>query len=255
MALTDNIIGCWSPSVRGGDGAILPDLSGRNNHGTLNGMSGTDLQSASVYGRSGRVLNGDATNNRVATALRLPTSSMTYGGWVICRALGGLGSNRPFGEADSAAGITGSSLLLTTSGPYVALRGSGASDISPSFPLVNNRWYLFVIVLGRQAEIWVDGRLVGSNTSTAITSRNVGFQILVDDIVNPTNGINGLVGEVCVWNRALTQSEVLEWFRRGNGAIGQTLTGRTRRRTYGFVAAGFKPYWARRQRQIIGGGT
>ena len=255
MSLTDGIIGCWSPSVRG-SGYLLPDLSGTGNHGTLNGMSETDWQSATVYGRSGRVLNGDATNNRVATALRLPTSNMTYGGWVLCRALlGGPQRNRPFGEADSQSGVSGSSLLLATSGPYVVFRGSSAGDINASFPLVNNRWYLFVVVLGRQGEIWVDGRLAGTAAGTTIVSRNVGFQIVVDDIVNPLNGINGLVGEVCVWNRALAQPEVLEWFRRGNGAIGQQLTGQTRRRVYGFVPAGFRAYWARRQHQIIGGGV
>ena len=181
---------------------------------------------------------------------------MSYGGWVLGRNLtAAIARDRPFGEADSGSGGTGSSLLLRTTGPYVVMRGGTGTDINASSTVSNDLWYLFVVTLGARPEVYQNGALVGSSTGTTLGSRNVGFQIMVDDIVNPTNGINGLVGEVCVWNRALTQPEVLEWFRRGNGAIGRQLTGQTRRRTYGFVAAGFKPYWARRQNQIIGGGV
>ena len=66
---------------------------------------------------------------------------------------------------------------------------------------------------------------------------------------------NALVGEVTIYQRALTQPEIYEVFRSGNGAIGRQLTGQTRRRVYGFVPAAFRAYWARRQNQIVGGGV
>lgn len=252
MALRDNVIGCWTPTVKA-TGFTLPDYSVRCNHGTLNGIDVSDWRAASFPGQSGFAVNGDATNNRIGTALRLPTSNMTYGGWVLGRNLTtSISGNRPFGEADSAFGANGSSLLLRTTGPFVVLRGGTASDVNASSTVSNNVWYLFVVVLGSRPEVWQNGVLVGSSTGTTIASRSVGFQILVDDTANLTNGINGLVGEVAVWNRALTAAEIQQWYVRGNGAVYRALT--TRRLTYGFVAAGFKPYWSRQRTQLIGGG-
>jgi hypothetical protein len=51
-----------------------------------------------------------------------------------------------------------------------------------------------------------------------------------------------------LYSRALTGAEVRELYRQGNGAIGRALTGQTRRRTYGFVAA----TGARRRRILCG---
>jgi hypothetical protein len=103
--------------------------------------------------------------------------------------------------------------------------------------------------------LYKNGVLLASATGTTIASYNQGFRILNDDSASPTFGVNGLVGEVCVWNRPLGSAEIYDLYRRGNGAIGRELTGQTRRRTYGFVAAGFRPYWAARRTQIIGGGV
>lgn len=255
MSLTDGIVGCWSPSVRG-SGYLLPDLSGRGNHGTLTNMTTSDWQAANAPGLSGVTVNGDANNNRIATALRLPTANMSYGGWVRPRNLtSAIARDRPFGEADSQSGGTGTSVLLRTTGPYVVLRGGTGMDINASSIMGNGIWYLVVVVLASRPEVYQNGVLVGSSTGTTIASRNIGFQILVDDNTNLTNGIDGLVGEVCVWRRPLAQSEICDWYRQGNGAIGRQLTGQTRRRVYGFVPAGFRAYWARRQNQIIGGGV
>jgi hypothetical protein len=252
MALRDNVTGCWNPAA-GATGFTLLDYSGRSNHGTFNGMDVSDWRTASPPKQTGFVLNGDATNNRVATALRLPTSNMTYGGWVLSRALTTTAdANRPFGEADSLFGFSGCSLLLRSNGPYVVMRGGTTSDFSASTTVANNVWYLFVVTLGSRPEVYQNGVLVGSGTGTTITSRNVGFQILNDDIVNLNKGINGLVGEVCVWNRALTAAEILQWYIGGNGAVYRAMT--KRQRTYGFVAAGFRPYWAQQRTQLIGGG-
>lgn len=255
MPLLDGIIGCWSPSIRG-SGYLLPDLV-RGNHGTLNNMTISDWQAANAPGLSGNMVNGDATNNRIATALRLPTANMSYGGWVRPRNLTAtIAKDRPFGEADSQSGATGTSVLLRTTGPYVVVRGGTGTDINASSTMANGIWYLVVVVLGSRPEVYQNGVLVGSSTGTTIASRNVGFQILVDDTLNLTNGIDGLVGEVCVWNRPLAHAEIRDWYRQGNGGIGRQLTGQTRRRVYGLApAAGFKAYWARRQNQIIGGGV
>lgn len=252
MALTDGLIGCWSPGVKG-SGYLLPDLSTRRNHGTLSGMTAADWVPSAVRGQHQTCVQGDANNNVITTALRLPTSSMSYGGWINPTALIGFPNNRPFGEADSGGG-SGSSLLIEATGAYAVFRGGTATDINARTASANplETWALYVVVLGTRPELYKNGLLIGSSSGTTIASRNNGFRICVDD-TNLSLGFNGLFGEVCVWNRPILQSEIADWFRRGSGVIGRQLTGQTRRPVYG-AAPTFRPAWALRRSQIIGGG-
>ena len=87
-------------------------------------------------------------------------------------------------------------------------------------------------------------------THVAVTSMRIGSR------VDGFGRNQAQYGEVTVWSgRAIADAEAAELYRLGNGAIGRQLTGQTRRRVYGFVPAGFKAYWARRNSQIIGGGV
>jgi len=245
MSLTRNIIGCWSPSL-GASGYLLRDVSGLNNHGTLTNMDpGTDW----VASTAGIALNGDAVNNMVVTALRLPTQNMSYCGWVNVRVFSGFPGNRPFGEADSANGLSGTTVILRSTGPFCAFRGGTATDINGSSTITAGVWYHFAVVLGSRPEVWQNGQLVAFSTGTTIASRNVGFRILSDDVVNNNFGINGLVNDVVVYNRAITGPEIAELYRRGNGWLGRELTGMHQRRTYG------KKLGNRRRRLLCGGIT
>ena len=253
MALTDGLIGCWSPGVKG-SGYLLPDLSTRRNHGTLSGMTAADWVPSAVRGQHQTCVQGDANDNVITTALRLPTSSMSYGGWINPTVLTGFPNNRPFGEADAGGGAAGSSLLIEATGAYAVFRGGTATDINARTASANplRTWSLYVVVLGSRPELYKDSVLIGSSSGTTIASWNNGFRILAD--ANSINfGWNGLVGEVCVWNRPILQSEIADWFRKGSGAIGRQLTGQTRRPVYG-AAPSFRPAWALRRSQIIGGG-
>jgi len=69
------------------------------------------------------------------------------------------------------------------------------------------------------------------------------------------SGCRGWYGPVAVWQRAIADAEAWQWYNSGIWYLERQLTGQTRRRVYGFVPAGFKAYWARRQNQIIGGGV
>jgi len=208
MALTDGILGCWSPGVKG-SGYLLPDLSSRGNHGALTGMTAADWVPSPVRGRHQTCVQGDASNNLITTALRLPISNMSYGGWINPTALLGFPNNRPFGEADSSGGLSGSSLLIEQTGAYVVCRGGTATDISARTASANplRTWCLYVVVLGNRPELYKNGVLIGSSSGTTIASRNIGFRVLADDQVNLGLGWNGLVGEICVWNRPLSQPE------------------------------------------------
>lgn len=61
-------------------------------------------------------------------------------------------------------------------------------------------------------------------------------------------GCKGWYGPVAVWERAITDGEAWQWYRSGIWAIGRQLTGRNRRRVYGFLPA----TGARRRRILCG---
>ena len=251
MALTDGIIGCWSPSVRG-SGYLLPDLSGRGNHGTLTNMdAGTDWPGATVRGVSGRVLDFDGTNDYVTAGINglRSLTSVTLSVWANITST----SQAMFVNARS----TNTIFNFFVFGGSISLRGGSATAVLVSAPSgTTNNWRHFLATIrDTTGTIYYDGGSLASGTVTAIGASPTGLDIGAYSDFGGGYYLAGQLGEVAIYNRALTQPEVLELYRSGNGAIGRQLTGQTRRRVYGFVPAGFRAYWARRQNQIIGGGV
>jgi len=244
MALTDGIVGCWSPSIRG-SGYLLPDLSGRGNHGVLTNMdAGTDWPGATMRGVSGRVLsyNDTTIDKRVDIGKQLPGMAglreLTVTMWARRRAANGIAN------AGQAVGASYWNVV-----PFKD--GNVYFQISPNFFSVADNvttWRFWTMTLtGSTIRGYRDGVSVVSGTGPAtVPTVAANFVIGSYPPYGDAKG-NSEIGEVAVYQRALTQPEVLELFRRGNGAIGRELTGQTRRRVFGFVQTG-----ARRRRILTG---
>lgn len=252
MSLTDGIVGCWSPSVRG-SGYLLADLSGRGNNGTLTNMdAGTDWPAVAIRGSHGRVLDFDGVNDRVAIgAAPVTAAPLTISAWVN---VVDLSVNRAYVAIHSASG---SRFLLYSIHFFVTNGGAFSQATLPSTPPTNTWFHLVAIESGTSRKIIYNASQEATATGTIVPTGINAVQIGADSLSGVAQFFqNGRIGEVAIYNRALSSAEVLDIYRSGNGAIGRQLTGQTRRRVYGFVpAAGFKAYWARRQNQIIGGGV
>jgi hypothetical protein len=241
MAITDGIVGCWSPSL-GASGYRLLDRSGRGNHGTLTNMdAGTDWVGTSA----GLSLDFDGTNDRVVTALSVPTSRMSFSGWGRLRTYNSL-NRRICGDADSVGGSKGTDFIFGSSQYYWVLRGGTAADVSITTTVPLATWVHFCCSLGDAPRMYINGSLAATGTGTTFAANSGQWKIGSDD--GDASSFDGQIGECCVWSRALTAAEIYDLYRRGNGAIGRELTGQTRRRSYGFVAA----TGARRRRILCG---
>jgi len=229
-----------------GSGYLLPDLSGRGNHGVLQNMdAGTDWPGAAVRGVHGRVLDCDGSNDQAVTALALPAaSSRTVAMWVLARTTANycFGTNFGFSNSGLFLGIEVNLLTVTQFGATIR--------DTTTFPA--NVWqHICTAHVGNSYRLYRNGVLVNSGTMTTTPVAAVAY-------LGSYGGggyFNGQIGESLFFQRAISDAEVHAIYRQGNGAIGRQLTGQTQRRVYGFVPAGFKPYWARRQNQIIGGGV
>ena len=255
MSLTDGIVGCWSPSIRG-SGYLLPDLSGRGNHGTLTNMdAGTDWPGATVRGVSGRVLDFDGTNDYTDCGSRLNTAcdgNVTVSMWVqmnkqnalqyLFANVGAAGQNANIGLIFTATNRPGWTQQATS------VDATGAT-------ITDTQWHHVCVTRAGVTNSWTIGVWVDGVVTTTTTA------------VNPTAAANNgamtfgragsfagvyaqaAIGETALYQRALAAAEVLDIYRQGNGAIGRQLTGQTRRRVYGFVPA----TGARRRRILCGG--
>jgi hypothetical protein len=254
--ILQGLIGAWCPTL-GPSGYRLLDRSGRGQHGTLTNM---DAGSDWVGTSGGWALDFDGTNDYVTfgnppglnTAINLTVSAWLYTRVTTFFELGKYRSNQP-GFLLYGATATGFSFDgREGSGAYISSGASGA--------ISTNQWYH---VVGRKAgNVWsisVDGLQKNSGTSgtgTVVLSNSNPFEIgrlLADS--TPEGYQNGLIGEVAIWNRALTAPEVWQLYQAGRGGLGRLLT--PQRRSYAFrvPAAAVKSWLFVNRGQVIGGGT
>ena len=244
MPLLDGIIGCWSPSIRG-SGYLLPDLSGRGNHGTLTNMSVTDWAGANVIGKSGQVLsyNDTTIDKRTDIGKQLPgvagLRELTVTMWARRRATNGIAS-----VGQQLGGGYWNVIPFSDGNVYF--------QVSPNFVSVADNvltWRFWAMTLtGSTIRGYRDGVSVVSGTGPS-TVPTVAANFVIGSYPVSSTKANSEIGEVAVYQRALAQPEVMELYRSGNGAIGRQLTGQTRRRVYGFAPA----TGARRRRILCGG--
>ena len=263
MSLTDGIIGCWSPSVRG-SGYLLPDLSGRGNHGVLTNMdAGTDWPGAAVRGTHGRVLDYDGSNDFADCGLRLNAAlvdKLTISMWAVFRTRNAV--NVPISNLTAGASNGFALEMGRTANKLTWLQNGATVDATSTGSITDADWHHVVITRNGATGSWtitfaIDGVISTHTTAANPAAASSSGVLAIGRYGSFTGGFdfNGQIGEVAIYQRALPEAEIRDLFRQGNGAIGRQLTGQTRRRVYGFAPAGFRAYWARRQNQIIGGGV
>ena len=244
-SLKEGLVGAWIPSVSG-SGFLLPDVSGRNNHGTLTNMAADDW----VSSPSGRCLDIDATNDLIncgsnTSAMLNGKSAMSCACWFTKLGSGGGGFGRIFEFGNS-------SRTFLYDGTVLNLLGTGGGvNVQLSTAISNGlRFYAFVVVLGVSVNIYVDGEnvplsLVTLGGGTFIFSTN---NLILCNREDAQRAMGGLLHEIRLYDRALSASEIRILAQRPG--IGLT----TQRRTAYYAPPSFNAGRLRRQ-QLIGSGV
>ena len=274
MALSDGLVGYWSPWL-GSSGYRLLDRTRYANHGTLTNMdAGTDWVGATIQGRSGFALDFDGINDRVSIEKNpiLGASDFTLATWVyrnsgsghlIANQFSGPGSEftgfRFYNLTSAAAGINANAFVLATARVSFVANNIWSSP-TDSYPAGVWKHGVVVFRTGSQPQFFVDGLLVATTNWTGTTNANdirwgtvdrgIGFGRSSQTYESAQ--LNGRQAENIIWNRALTASEVWQAYVAAPGGMWQD---RPRRSRVYFGASGFKAYWAKRQSQLIGGGV
>jgi len=245
MALMDGLVGAWCPSLGVTAGTLL-DRSGRNNHGTLTNLTAANGWQALPGGFTIRTTGTDqasATLNQphVFLARDYSQAAMTFSCWLRPNSL------NKRGICSSAPTLTSPQFAATllTTGQIEIYRGV---NVSSSGSIAAGVWsHVVATTFGNVTTIYLHGKF-DSATGQAPTPSLQSQFLLGGNYWGPFEGWSD---DYAFWERPLTASEVQQLYTQGRGGWLR----QSRRRTYGFVAAGFRPYWARRQGQIIGGGT
>jgi RHS repeat-associated protein len=184
-----------------GSGTSVADSSGNSNGGTVSGASWT------TSGRFGKALDFDGTNDKVSVAdsnsLDL-TNGMTVSAWVKPDTLGGYRTvvMKERGSNLSYALYGGTD---TSNRPAVELPGN--QRLAPSAVATGSWTHLAGTYDGANMRIFVNGVEVSSEpeTMTITTSSN---PLSIGGNTPWGEYFDGLIDEVRVYNRALSQSEI-----------------------------------------------
>jgi len=208
-SLREGLVGAWCPSIAG-SGFILPDLSGRGNHGTLTNMAADDW----VSSRYGRSLDFDGINDYVESVnpLRNGMSQFSVSCWVARKAdqhnkgivsvLNDQGGNGVVQFIIFWSNFT-SNLIL-----FSSWNASNARvNVSSTFTLDLNRFYHIVGVCNGVTQLlYIDGILDGSSArSGPFAASTENFNI---GAYGRSLCANSLIDDVRLYDRALTPSEI-----------------------------------------------
>ncbi len=205
IPITNGLIGYWS-----GDGTSN-DLSGQNNHGTLQNGATFDT---GIVDQAFR-FNGSSYVEVPDSSFWTFTGDFTIHLWANFQSLGSgtvfnpevifIGHNEGSGATNKWFFALGGRQLNF----HINRLGPGVFLVKSSFNPNLNQWYnLAVARSGNTYTIYVDGQVGGSESdSTVIPDANVPLRIGR----NPNEaafGLNGVMDEVAIYNRALSESEI-----------------------------------------------
>jgi hypothetical protein len=192
-----------------GTGTTINDLSGVGMHGTLSNLTFT-----SPY----------FTFNGTSSQISIPDNGIlepTFGDWSIeiwvnqstitgaTRTL--IAKTDGGNSADWGYGLR----TISNGNTYMEMGNGSTSVTSPSSTLSINTWYqvvgVWTNVSSNSLELYINGSLIGSNSHSYASIKNTTSPLYIGSFNGGqfSQWLNGNVGIVRVYNRALTASQVL----------------------------------------------
>jgi len=204
MALTDSLVAYWK-------------LDGNSNDvfGTYNG---TDT-SVSYSTTSGKIVQGGAFtrtgNSKIATTYQFPTGTNVKSFSVWFKPSSGRLRGWMIGGGTESVGTAFGLFLATDGVGDLYFFGFGAGDVNFGNVVSASVWQHVVITYDGTNLV---GYLNGALLSSTVKALNTGTgNMYIGRRTSNTESWDGDIDEVGVWNRALTQNEVLNLYRNGAG--------------------------------------
>ncbi len=201
------LVGYWS--LDEGTGIIARDYSGNNNHGLLvNNPTWVD-------GIKGKALKFNGTNNYIVSQLAIKTQrNFSYSCWIKWN--GSTGTSN-FIISNGMSGSNGVGLYISSS---ATLNAEIASILvfSSGFTMISNIWFFCTLTCDSSVTKIYLNSVLGGGTSLSSPVVPTG-NTYVGNTSGGNAGFNGLIDDVRVYNRALSQSEINTLYKSGIAMI------------------------------------
>ncbi len=155
-------------------------------------------------------INCGATNNSLQTA----NGDRTIAAWVKPSTLSA-GNMTIAGWGNDSGGLLSEIMILGTTG-RIQFHGNGA-DITSTTSIVINTWsYVVYTLTGGTVRFYINGSLDATTGSVTLNTSTVNCKIGRQPDFNGQY-FRGLIEQVGIWSRALSQSEVTTLYSSGTG--------------------------------------
>jgi hypothetical protein len=203
-----NLIGWWKLDET--EGTTASDSSGYGNHGILGG-AGATFSDNNIIGRLGGGLNFDTQNNYIdVTGMTgLPSQQITVSCWAYVT------ENQNWSRFMNHEWVGNGWLLYAGSNGEVRFGigqgGVQTNAVSPNYTILLNHWFFLVGTYdSNDVKVYFNGSLMDTTANVGATLDNVG-----DINISKSSSINGMMDDIRIYDRALTQDEILHLYREG----------------------------------------
>jgi len=211
IPIIKGLVGHWT--MNEGEGGVAHDLSGNDNHGTLvngptwaNGKAGEalDFDGASDYIA---ISDSEATTSNLAI-----TGAITLSAWVK---LNDMTSEVIMGRGSGtgSAGNYGYVLMVYNGSVVLNMHSNTAVYALGSVLATDSNWHFITATWDgtmntNGVKIYIDGTLSRQGTSTISVMGQPVYQFRIGVSSSSLAYVNGLIDDVRIYNRALTEDEV-----------------------------------------------
>ncbi len=206
--LRQGLVGMWTFDGNDMSGNTAIDRSGNANNGTLtNGP-------AKTIGKIGQALNFDGVDDYVSgSSVNLSGSPFTISAWIKPKSYT---ADKQYFSIGSAALNDQAIHLRETSNTGLRF-GMYNDDLNVTVSNMADVWSHVVVTLdsSKVQTVYFNGVSVGSRTATAMFTGNSNWNI-GRWVLSGTENWDGLIDEVRVYNRALTEAEIKQLYKAGS---------------------------------------
>ena len=210
----DNTLVAYYP-LDEGSGTVAKDFSGNGNDGTINDNEGDQW----VDSKYGKALSFDGTDDYVnnPSLIGLSTSGLTFVFWSKQ-----LGTRNFFMHPIGIFGGHRATIYVSPNSYRYSYKFSSINGINHEgfIGTFDGEWHLFAVSFdGTNIKCYVDGELkVTVNAIGSITGgdSSVFIGTTGNGIAPAGNWFNGIIDEVRIYNRALTEQEIKSIYQIGN---------------------------------------
>ncbi|WGZ95837.1 MAG: lectin-like protein [Candidatus Thiothrix putei] len=205
------------------DDCTAKDSSSANNSGVLIASPGC------VTGVLGKAIDLNTTNYaEILDSNSLDVSTaFTLSAWFNGRSLGSQSSEqRPFRLIDKVTAGSGDGYLLDVWAGGIRF-GSGSNETIAYTPVSENTFHHVAGIFSQgKASIYLDEKLVISTTTTTTDTPINTFPVRIGASQGSgaiqTDNFNGLIDDVRIYNRALSETEIQTLYQQGGGNVDNT---------------------------------